>query len=129
VGPARPDPPDPLRSRPEGARGHPDDVELSGRLIGPDKPDEGIRIDGVVLYTLPDLDIPMYAWSDEPEVAEGVEVLWRVAREEYGLDDALTCFESIRACAMGFGMAPARRGWWLRWYSVALYEDCLSRNR
>jgi hypothetical protein len=108
---------------------HPDQVELSGRVIGPDQPDEGIRIDGVVLYTLPDLDLPMYGWTDESGVAEGAEVLWRAAREEYGLDDAVTCFESIRACAMGFGMAPARRGWWLRWYAVAMYEDGLWRAR
>ena len=90
---------------------HAGEVELLGYCVGPDRDDERIAVEGIVLAR-DDLDI---AWMDgydqqrHPDTCQCDEFR-RVARDDYGLDDA-ECGRDEMNVILPRWHGYERRGW------------------
>lgn len=87
---------------------HPDDVEVHGYVIGPARTDERLSAEGADVYVLPALDV-------RPEHGDGCqcELLWYLAAERLGLDDALAAPDEITPRVNPWRPnEPCWRLWW-----------------
>ena len=69
---------------------YPGEVELHGYCVGPDREDERVSVEGVLLYAHPELIIAQETpWREAPHPAScQCAELWRIAQHDYGLADA-----------------------------------------
>ncbi|MEW1958655.1 hypothetical protein [Kineococcus sp. NPDC059986] len=96
------------------AVGHPREVELHGYLVPPNRSDERITAEGLVVYDHPELDEFRLVDSDEPCEETGCEcrAFWSSVQASFGLADAQHGPHVVapRTCRR-----TGRTGWYLWW--------------
>jgi hypothetical protein len=96
------------------AVGHPREVEVHGYLVPPNREDERLTAEGIVVYDHPELDEFLLVSSDEPCTETGCEcgAFWASVQASFGLADALERPHLIqpRTC-----LRTGREGWYLWW--------------
>ncbi len=104
------------------ATAHPDEIELTGYCVGPDRADERFSVEGLRLFPSSEAGIDLYVQTFDEWAAEvpdhedrcQCEELWEIVQSRYGVDDAIT-FPTRMAAVEDFGVRSPRRGWLLWW--------------
>ncbi|MEZ0492550.1 hypothetical protein AB2L28_09905 [Kineococcus sp. TBRC 1896] len=93
---------------------HPGEVELHGYLVPPNRADERLSAEGLVVYDHPELDAFRLVESDAPCTGTGCEcrAFWASVQASFGLEDAGGGPQVIDPCTC---RRTGRRGWWLWW--------------